>query len=72
MKKKNQSTKLALNKKRISAMGNGLQDIKGGQLSVNVCPISRRNCEPSWDTACVSHLSGCDLCPTWPTACEVM
>ncbi len=63
--------KLVLRKKTISALNDteALQ-LKGGN-SINACQLSRRNCEPSWDTGCLSHLSGCDLCPTWPTACDM-
>ncbi|WP_162903304.1 class I lanthipeptide [Taibaiella koreensis] len=75
MKKKNLSTRLTLNKKRITTLGENNQlDVKGGAISVNICQLSRKAaCEPSWDSlcnACISHLSGCDRCPTW-TTCEM-
>jgi len=74
MKKKSLSTKLTLNKKSITALGNNnLTDVKGGRLSVNVCQLSKVGCESTWDSlcdACISHLSGCDRCPTW-TTCEM-
>ena len=64
--------KLVLKKKTISSLSKADSfQLKGGENSVNVCQLSRRNCEPSWDTGCLSHLSGCDLCPTWTIACEM-
>ncbi len=73
MKKKNQISKLTLKKKAITYLSQAdMPQVKGGAaLSINVCPVSRRDCEPSWDTGCLSHLSGCALCPTWPTACDM-
>lgn len=74
MKKKNLSTRLTLNKKRITTLGdNGLTNVKGGKISVNACVLSKIGCEPSWDSlcnTCISHLSGYDRCPTW-TTCEM-
>ncbi|PSK93320.1 hypothetical protein [Taibaiella chishuiensis] len=71
MKKKNQISKLTLKKKTITQLSR-TDMVKGGAaLSINICPVSRRDCEPSWDTGCLSHLSGCALCPSWPTACEM-
>lgn len=73
MKKKNLNVKLSLQKKTITALNeNAAFQAKGGAaISINICQISRRVCEPSWDGGCLSHLSGCDLCPTFGTACEM-
>ncbi len=71
MKKKNLSTKLSLQKKTITTLNESASARAiGGGNSVNVCQLSRVACEPSWDGACPSHLSGCTLCPTFGT-CEM-
>lgn len=72
MKKKNLSARLSLQKKTITTLNENAtaHAMGGGVNSVNVCQLSRRVCEPSWDGACVSHLSGCTLCPTFGT-CEM-
>lgn len=66
MKKKNLTNKLSLQKKTITHLTeNQMPQVVGGALSIKVCQLSQHDCEPSWNTACVSHLSGCPLCPTF-------
>lgn len=72
MKKKNLNARLSLQKKTITLLNENAaaRAVGGGLNSINVCVLSKRNCEPSWDGACLSHLSGCNLCPTFGT-CEM-
>lgn len=72
MKKKNLNAKLSLQKNTITALNESAAILaKGGTgNSINAYQLSRVSCEPSWDGACPSHLSGCTLCPTFGT-CEM-